>query len=93
MHINGDRSDNRLENLTYGTRSENLRSTYSYGGRQATGKLSLDDVDDIRSRLDRGESCCDIARVFGVHSAAIYHIRNGTAFGWYGGRDQLAGNA
>lgn len=93
MHINGDRSDNRLENLRYGTRADNLRSTYSYGGRQANGKLSLDDVDDIRQRIERGESCCSIAELFHVNSAAIYHIRNGTTFSWYEGRDQLAGEA
>lgn len=93
MHINGDRSDNRVENLRYGSRSENLRSTYRYGGKQANGKLSLDDVDDIRRRIDRGESCVEIAKAFGVDSAAVYHIRNGTTFGWYEGRGSLAGNA
>lgn len=87
MHINGDRSDNRAENLKYGSRSENLRSTYDYGGRQANGKLSLEDVDIIRHRLSRGESPILIAQDFEVDSAAIYHIRNGTTFAWYeGGR-------
>lgn len=85
MHLNGDRSDNRVENLKYGSRSENLRSTYDYGGRQANGKLSLEDVDVIRHRLSRGESPILIAQDFGVDSAAVYHIRNGTTFSWYEG--------
>lgn len=83
MHINGDRTDNRASNLRYGTRSENLRSTYAYGGRQANGKLSLDDVRCIRARLANNDSAVQIAKDFGVNSAAVYHIKNGTAFGWY----------
>ena len=83
MHGNGDRSDNRAENLSYGSRSENLRSTYSYGGKQANGKLSLEDVDDIRLRLLRGQSCPEIAREYGVNPSAIYHIRDGKSFAWY----------
>ena len=87
MHINGNREDNRIENLQYGTRSENLRSTYDYGGRQANGKLNLLDVDVIRTRLAAGENPQTIAEDFKVNSAAIYHIQNGTTFSWYkGGR-------
>lgn len=86
LHLNGDRSDNRVENLRYGTRSENFHSTYDYGGKQATGKLSLEDVDEIRDRIEKGESCCSIAKDFSVDSAAIYHIRNGKTFAWYEGR-------
>ena len=86
MHSDGNRSNNAVDNLRFGTRAENLHSTYAYGGRQANGKLSLDDVDEIRRRLDRGESCIEIAKIFGVDSAAVYHIRNGKTFGWYEGR-------
>lgn len=93
MHINGDRSDNRVENLAYGTRSENLRGTYAYGGKKGNGKLSLADVDEIRRRLGIGESCRSIAELFKVDNAAIYHIRNGATFAWYEGRQADAGKA
>ena len=93
MHLNGDRSDNRVENLKYGSRSDNLRSTYAYGGRQANGKLSLEDVDAIRQRLSSGESPISIAQDFNVDSAAIYHIRNGTTFSWHKGGQKNARSA
>lgn len=83
MHVDGDRANNALENLRYGTRSENLRSTYAYGGKQANGKLSLEDVTDIRKRLTANEPVLSIAERYGVNSAAVYHIKNGTAFSWH----------
>lgn len=85
LHLDGDRENNVPANLSYNTRAENLHSTYRYGGRQATGKLFLTDVDDVRARLEHGESSYSIARDYGVHPTAIYHIRDGKTFGWYEG--------
>ena len=85
MHSDGNRENNCVSNLSYDTRAENLHSTYSYGGKQANGKLSLTDVDDVRARLYRGESAYSIAKDYSVHPTAIYHIRDGKAFGWYEG--------
>ena len=85
MHLNGDRSDNRVENLTYGPRAENLHSTYYYGGKQANGKLSLEDVEDIRRRLVRGESATAIARDYRVNISTICHVRDRKSFAWYEG--------
>ena len=82
MHLDGNRQNNAAENLRYGTRKENLNQTYEYGGKQASGKLSINDVRSIRKRLRQGESPIDLSKEFGVHSAAIYHIRNGTTFKW-----------
>ena len=82
MHLNGDRTDNRANNLRYGTRKENLNQTYEYGGKQASGKLSVADVKAIRSRIQSGERLAEIAEYYGVHRAAIYHIKNGTTFKW-----------
>ena len=90
MHKNGVRTDNRAENLEYGTRSENLHSTYSYGGKQANGKLSLEDVCTIRHRLDTGESAYSIAKDYKVHPSTIYHVRDGKSFAWYEGGEPVA---
>lgn len=82
MHLNGIRTDNRVENLKYGSREENLHQTYDYGGKAGPGKLSIENVHDIRKRLRQGQSPTAIAKVYGVNSAAIYHIKNRTTFKW-----------
>lgn len=82
MHLNGNRLDNRACNLRYGTRAENLHQTYEYGGRAANGKLTKEQAIEVRRRMDRGESPIDLAKEFGVNSAAMYHIRNRTTFKW-----------
>ena len=83
LHRDGRRQNNAVENLSYGTRAENLHSTYAYGGRQASGKLSLRDVSEIRQRISAGEGDRTIVECFGVHPAAIYHIRVGKTFAWF----------
>ena len=82
MHLDGNRQNNALANLKYGSRKENLNQTYQYGGKSGPGKLTAEDVHEIRKRLRAGESPVDIAKEYSVHSAAIYHIRNGTTFKW-----------
>jgi len=82
MHLNGDRKDNRAANLRYGTRKENLNQTYEYGGTQAAGKLTKQDALDVKRRIAAGESDRSIAERYGVHSAAINHIRNNKTFKW-----------
>ena len=46
LHSNGNARDNRISNLKYGTHSENVRETYSYGGKQKT--LFGEDTEQIR---------------------------------------------
>ena len=82
MHLDGDRTNNHAENLRYGPRAENLHQTYDYGGTAGPGKLKKHEALEVIQRLERGEHPCDLAREFGVNNAAIYHIKNGTAFTW-----------
>jgi hypothetical protein len=82
MHLDGNRANNRADNLCYGTRSENLVQTYQYGGRIANGKLTKEQASDVITRLMSGTSPTDLAREYGVNSAAIYHIKNKTTFKW-----------
>ena len=81
-HKDGDRTNNTASNLEYGTRSQNLRDCYEYGGRKGNGKLFREDVLDIKRRIAAGDNCREIAKDYGVNSAAIYHIRNGTTFAY-----------
>lgn len=80
LHINGDPSDNRVCNLRYGTRTENILDVYIQGGKWR--KLSTDDVDDIRFRLFCGESGTSIATRYNVSQTTISRIKLGRSFAW-----------
>ena len=82
MHVNGVRDDNRVSNLQYGSRAMNNISSYSYGGKAPSGKLSASDVLDIRKRLAHGDVAPQIARDYGVHFCTIYRIKYGKTFSW-----------
>ena len=80
-HRDGDPSNNRLDNLVYGTQSDNLRDCYlSYDGVAGSGKLHANDVQEIRRRLKTGESQISIAEAFGVSRSAINHIHKGRTY-------------
>ncbi len=80
LHKNGNPEDNRLENLRYGTRTENILDVYRQGG--TWRKLSTDDVDAIRFGLFCGMRGVDLARTFGVSPNAISCIKSGRTFSW-----------
>jgi hypothetical protein len=86
-HANHDKTDNRPENLSYGTRKDNAQQSVAAGRyrgkRGATShfaKLTDDMVVEIRRRLDMGESQSVIARSYGVTQSAISDIKNGKAW-------------
>lgn len=79
-HADGNKNNNRLDNLRYDTQTENNLDKYRIGGK--CGKLSIDQVKDIKQRLARGESKSSIGRAFGVSKTAIYYIAEGKHFGW-----------
>jgi hypothetical protein len=58
-HLNGDRFDNRLENLAWGTRKENhadkkRHGTSARGERNPQAKLTREDVEEMRSLYAAG---------------------------------------
>lgn len=82
-HRNGIRSDNRSDNLLWGTHKENMCDTIVHGttaGRKfrgsghASAKLGENDVRDIRMRHTRGETGRSIGRAFGVTAECVYAI-------------------
>jgi hypothetical protein len=90
-HKNGDKLDNRPENLEYVTRSENIAHSYSLGNRKHTALrgdlvpnaiLCEDDVRTIRRRLLAGERQTDIAKSYGVTKSAIWAIAHRKWWKW-----------
>ncbi|KKN73102.1 hypothetical protein LCGC14_0404110 [marine sediment metagenome] len=84
-HNNGDRLDNRLENLRWGTRSSNIKDAIKHStasclrrGEDSTNhKLTERDVLEIR-RLwwDMLQTMKDITKLYNVHYSTINRIIN-----------------
>jgi len=77
-HMNGDSRDNRLANLVYGTRLENMADRIRHGGsgrgeKNPGSKLTRTDVLAIRASTDKG---VELAERFGVSRATISLIIN-----------------
>ena len=81
-HINGDRTDNRADNLAWGTYAENERDKRDHGrapigSKNPRAKLNESKVADIRAANKIGSTNEDLARIYGVHRATIFEIVSG----------------
>lgn len=83
-HIDGDKTNNRAENLEYCTKSENMQHSLKTGLSKPTkgakhhwAKLKEMDIKIIRQELASGKTNAEIAKIFNVHSYTIARIKNG----------------
>lgn len=78
-HINGDHTDNRLVNLTYGTKSDNMQDAIKHG----TFPVGLDrpgaymEPEIVKAIAADRRRQCDIARHYGVHAGCVLAIKRG----------------
>lgn len=79
LHRDGDPANNRLDNLRYGTRSENLEDIFYHKGRQ----LSREQVLYVRKRAEEGFHYGEryqLALSWGVNPATVYHTASGRQY-------------
>ncbi len=81
-HLDGNKTNNRLENLCWGTRSENITDRIGHGSsnrgsRHGLSKLNEKQVLEIKRLIASGERTSVIARMFQISPPTISHIRKG----------------
>lgn len=74
-HLNGNPSDNRLENLSWGSRASNNVDRSRHG----SNKLVPSQVQEVRARLHK-ETHRALAEEFGVSVSTIAHIKSGRCY-------------
>ncbi len=91
LHGPGGRLDNRLANLSYGTRAKNSGpdrvrdGTSNRGERCGTAKLTEAIVLECRRRYAAGEAQQDLTREFGVHPGTMSQAITGKRWAWLPG--------
>lgn len=80
-HRNGIKTDNRLENLYWGTYSDNYLDSVRHGTNPPrygtySGRTKLTDADILIIR-DKKRCAAELAVKFNLNKATIYKIRNG----------------
>jgi hypothetical protein len=84
-HLDGDGTNNHLSNLEYCTPKRNSEHAVHTGLTPmppGAGKLTVDDVRAIKSRLLKGETGASIGRRYGVTKEMIYGIKRGKSWAW-----------
>ena len=84
-HKNGNKKDNNVDNLEYGTRSKNNLDNYRINGCVTKNqKLTVDEVKEIKKQLQQGVSQRKLALKYGVCKSTIAAIKSKELYGWIG---------
>ena len=88
-HLNGIKTDNRIENLEYVSRGENIKHSYDtklhghYKGENASAsKLTDKAVIDILNRIANREYRKDIATLYGISNKTIDTLVSGKSYAY-----------
>ena len=86
MHVRSDVTNNRSDNLKWGSTLENQRQraadgTDNRGERNASAVLTSDDVTEIRRRRRNGEKLATLSADFRVSKTQISHVARGASWG------------
>src|SRR5699024_10981489 len=82
-HIDGDRFNNKANNLRYDTRSENFLDFYRSGSKNPNGKLTIKEVLEIRDLHKKEEyNRFQLAEKFGISYSQIGSIINRRNYKW-----------
>ena len=84
-HLNGNPSDDRLENLAYGTKSDNMQDaikhgTFPLGSRRPGAKINIAKAREIAAHKG---VMSDIAREYSLSPSSILEIKRGKNWGRY----------
>lgn len=80
-HNDGNPKNNRLDNLRYDTRTENILDEY-YAERTPKGKLDINRVREIRELIQAGYSGAEISRMFKISQTRVSRIKLGRTYAW-----------
>jgi len=80
-HLDGDRRNNHVSNLAYGTKEENVADTIAHGScaKENNGRALFTNagVLAVKMLIERGVSLSEIARGCGVSISTIHAIKTG----------------
>lgn len=75
-HLDGNSSNNRLDNLAWGDQSSNWGDSKRHGTHRRYSKLSEEQVDEIRTKAREGDTFSALAIQYNVSATQISNIIN-----------------